>query len=332
MSLRHRLGAIVYDWPRVLRHILGDWTKIRNRNESITSDGRGVACHWTYSSSLHIATVYATASRLLLRRALHDWPVLLSDDPRLDDGRADVSFLIGHRGLERLPNLLATLRSIAGQRGVRWECIVVEQSHSPQIREALPPWVRHVHTKVAENADYNRAAAFNAAAEHARGDLLILQDNDILVPADYAAEAAARVREGWHFVDLKRFVFYVGEPETARVQNGLPIDATTPVTIVQNLKGGTVAVTREAYAAVGGLDEGFVGWGGEDLEFWERARAHGGVYEYGYLPLIHLWHAPQRGKVAGELAPAQQRYLRLQAIPPAERTQRLLDQRGVSTA
>jgi hypothetical protein len=75
MTLRHRLGALIYDWPRFLRHIGGDWTLIRNRDETITSDGRGVRCEWLYSSDLHIASVYPSAGRMLMRRAFRDWPV-----------------------------------------------------------------------------------------------------------------------------------------------------------------------------------------------------------------------------------------------------------------
>ena len=118
MSVRHRLGALVYDWPRFLRHIGGDWTLIRNRNESIVSDGRGVRCDWIYSSELHIAKVYPIAARMLMRRVFRDWPIALRDQPVSVSNTPEVSFLIGHRGTSRLPNLLATLSSIAGQSGI----------------------------------------------------------------------------------------------------------------------------------------------------------------------------------------------------------------------
>ena len=76
---------------------------------------------------------------------------------------------------------------------------------------------------------------------------------------------------------------------------GLVLDE-APEAIVQNLEaGGSVAITPEAYNRIGGMDESFIGWGGEDNEFWERAQTCK-VWPYGYLPLVHLWHHSQPDK------------------------------------
>ena len=310
MSLRTQLGALVYDWPRFLRHIGSDWEQIRNRDETLLSDGRGVVCQWEFSSELHLAKASPLAARWLFRRAFGEWPLARRDAPPERDAAPEVSFVIGHRGLERLPNLLETLRSIAGQSDAAIECIVVEQSASREIESALPAWVRYVHTPVPADMPYCRSATFNAGARVAHGEALILHDNDILVPESYAAEVLARVREGAAFVDLKRFLFYLSQDETL-------------TSIEQNLQGGSIAATRAAYRAVGGFDEGFVGWGGEDNDFRERAHALGGVYAFGYLPMIHLWHPPQPGK-RDAAAPAVRRYWEeIRHIPPLERIRRL---------
>jgi hypothetical protein len=320
MSLRHRLGALIYDWPRFLRTVaFGDWMLMRNRRERIVSDGRGVRCEWEYTSDLHIADVYPGAGRSLMRKALRRWPIVLGDAPQ-QTGNPRVSFLIGHRGLERLPNLLATLRSIAGQ-SIAVECIVIEQSAQREIESVLPAWVRYLHTPVTGEA-YCRAATFNAAVRMARGEVLIAHDNDMLVPAAYAAEVLARADEGWQFVDPKRFIFYLTEADSRALFDGVPLRDDQAATVVQNLKGGSIAATREAYLAIGGFDEDFVGWGGEDNEFWERAHAYGRVYEYGYLPLVHLWHRAQPGKHDAE-APAVKRYYDVREIAAEERIARL---------
>jgi hypothetical protein len=69
------------------------------------------------------------------------------------------------------------------------------------------------------------------------------------------------------------------------------------------------------------MDESFIGWGGEDNEFWERA-ATLKVWPWADLPLIHLWHSAQPGKHDASFATAQ-RYLELAQIDPRERIARL---------
>ncbi|MGH8106448.1 MAG: galactosyltransferase-related protein, partial [Arenimonas sp.] len=69
-----------------------------------------------------------------------------------------------------------------------------------------------------------------------------------------------------------------------------------PESIMQNSEGGgSIAITRKAYEEIGGFDESFIGWGGEDNEFWERAKTRR-LWPYAFLPIVHLWHAAQPGK------------------------------------
>jgi hypothetical protein len=322
-TLRHRAGALIHDWPRFLRV---PWLRMHNRNERVTHDERGVRCEWQFTSDLHIAKVFPSTGVRIMRKAFADWPIELRAEPVVEPAaiEPEVSFVIGHRGLARLPHLRATLRSIAGQRDAGVECIVVEQSAAPEIASELPSWVRYVHTPVpAPDYGYNRAWTLNVGARIARGELLVLHDNDMLCPARYAAEALARKREGWDFLELKRFTFYLSEADTREVFATGRVCTGVPATIVQNLHGASIAVARDAYAGVGGFDESFVGWGGEDNEFWERALERGRVYAFGYLPFIHLWHAPQPGKLAGDEAAAVRLYRERTHIPAAERIARL---------
>jgi hypothetical protein len=97
---------------------------------------------------------------------------------------------------------------------------------------------------------------------------------------------------------------------------------TAPEAVWQNWKGGTLAIRRDAYFRIGGFDERFVDWGGEDDEFFDRCRVLK-QYDFGYLPFIHLWHEPQPTKSS----PVRDRNLNLLAkllqIPPEERIREL---------
>lgn len=299
---------------------------MRNRNERlIAHDSRTSArCDWQWTSDLHLAKVFPALGRLLMKRALHDWPIALQAAPISNNTNLQLSFVIGHRGLERLPHLLLTLQSIAAQRGVSFECIVVEQSAVPELQDQLPSWVRHIHTPLPyDNMPYSRSWAFNVGVGCAKADTVILHDNDMLVPMDYGRQVVARTADGFDAMNLKRFVFYLGQAHSAAVFAGKEsLEQHPPREVVQNLEaGGSLAITREAYFSIGGFDESFVGWGGEDNEFWERAQTLK-LWAYGFLPLVHLWHKPQPEKCA-ENRPTTDLLERLSSIGAENRIKEL---------
>lgn len=337
-SLRHKLGAIAYDLPRFVNAMgssrangsdIARWVYYCNRNERlmVAPDRQGVACDWQWTSDLHIAKVFPSLGLRLMTRTLADWPITLRPEPEVQTAPTEVSFIIGHRGQARLPHLLLTLQSIAAQSQVACECIVVEQSVTPEIQSALPSWVRYMHTPLPQaDMPYCRSWAFNVGAQMAQGGLLVLHDNDLLVPHDYAAQLMKRFDEGYEVINLKRFIFYLSETHAGRMlatQQLLLNEA--PEAIMQNAQGGgSIAIARDAYFAIGGFDESFIGWGGEDLEFWERAKTRS-VWPYAYLPIVHLWHEAQPGKRAingNGLHTAKLIKQRL-AIPPAVRIDEL---------
>jgi len=202
--------------------------------------------------------------------------------------------LIGESMLA-IPLLSLVLASIAAQVGVAVECVVLEQSDEPRIADRLPEWVRYLHTPIPEGMPYSRSWAFNVGARAARGPLLVFHDNDMIVPRRYAAELLDLRRRGFEVINIKRFVFYLSAGETMRVLEGKTIEG-PPERVIQNLEGGgSVAVDRETFFEIGGFDESFVGWGGEDNEFWERSSVRA-VWPWGYVPLVHLHHAEQPEK------------------------------------
>lgn len=323
------LGVLLKDLPRYLPALLGGdagYLALRNRTERLepAPDGSGYRCDWQWTADLHAPKILPFLGRWLMQRALADHPIRRQPQPEHISDQPEVSFIIGHRGMARLPHLLATLESIAGQRGTTLECIVVEQERESQLAGRLSNWVRHIHTPPPTTGmPYSRSWAFNVGAKHARGSLLILHDNDILVPADYASLHLSKVSQGYEVVNLKRFIFFLDEASTNTLfEKGGDLSGITPASIMQNAEGGgSIAIIREAFERIGGMDESFIGWGGEDNEFWERAQTCK-VWPYGCLPLVHLWHPSQPGKYQG-VNPTLKHYRDLSAIPPADRIARL---------
>jgi hypothetical protein len=333
LQTRRWLGAAVREWPLYLRGLAaGDsrYLSLHNRSEKLESGPGGVGwrCDWQWTSDLHAPKLLPGLGRALLRRSLADHPIAAAEAPAtVASAQPEISFIIGHRGAERLPHLLRTLASIAAQRDIALECLVVEQDVKQQLPKVLPTWVRHVHTPPpVADMPYCRSWTFNVGVQHARGQLLVLHDNDMLVPNDYGARLLAHFRQGFELINLKRFIFYLTPRHTSALFAGnAELTDCSPLAITQNLEcGGSVAISRSAYDRIGGMDESFIGWGGEDNEFCERTQTLR-VWPYAYLPLVHLWHPAQPAKQSAD-NPTMQRFQKLSAIPPAERIDHLRSQ------
>jgi glycosyltransferase involved in cell wall biosynthesis len=187
-----------------------------------------------------------------------------------------------------------TIASIAAQAEVAIECIVVEQSAESLLAKALPPWVRYVHTPPPRpGMPYSRSWAFNVGARFAKGQWLVLHDNDLLVPSLYAFRITQTGLCGFDAARLQRFVFYLSKEGTdALLASPRALFRTPPVRVVQNCEGGTLAVRRSVYWEIGAHDEGFEGWGGEDNELFDRLLTRR-LHDHSYLPFVHLYHALQ---------------------------------------
>lgn len=333
--MRQKIGAVVFDLPRFLWAMrpsgsqdrrAAPWIFFHNRRERLKtgSSANGASCDWQWTTDLNIAKVFPLLGSRLREKALRDWPIKFASQPKQLADKPDVSFIIGHRGKARLPHLLITLETIAAQRDVSFECVVVEQSASPEVRTEIPSWVRYVHTPLPRaDMPYSRSWAFNVGARNANSELLILHDNDMLVPESYAAEVVAKFKAGNEVINLKRFIFYQSEAHTNRIISGERLlNIAPPSSVVQNLEaGGSLAISKEAHFRIGGFDESFVGWGGEDNEFWERAQTQT-VWPYGYLPIVHLWHPSQPEKHDPSRFTASLLESR-SSIPPTERIREL---------
>ena len=331
IKLKEWLGVLLLDtwrYEKALRSTGKEWLQLCNRNESLVSspDGRGAGCDWRWSSPLHAPGFVKSWGKRLLSRALSEYPLDLGDE-LIGSKSAEprISFIIGHRGMERLPHLNLTIRSIANQKEVPIECIIVEESEKSELQGRIPSWVKYIHLPAGKKQPYNRSRTFNAGARIAEGNILVFHDNDMLLPVVYAAELLKKFIAGFQVVNLKRFIFYLTRQHTDHVFANESITMEPPECILQNLTGGgSLAVEKKAYFAIGGFDEGFVGWGGEDVEFWERAQTLK-VYNFHHLPLIHLWHSSQPEKTADKNSQAMNRWRELSDIDVNERIRRLTE-------
>lgn len=64
----------------------------------------------------------------------------------------------------------------------------------------------------------------------------------------------------------------------------------------RNTFSGVLAVPRGLWEEVGGFDERFVGWGFDDLAFWDACNAVGGGFDRVPGVIAHLWHPQDRSQ------------------------------------
>lgn len=178
-------------------------------------------------------------------------------------------------------------------------------------RKQLPGAQIVVGTDRAEHLSFSKSAAVNDGVSRANGDVLVIVDADGYISVDavlYCAKEIRRAREEGHrlwYVPYRQF-YRLTEQASDRVLESSPSDPylfptpPNPEDIQSRLGSGAgrghwygaliQIVPREAFYEVGGWDERFRGWGGEDHSIM---RATDTLYwRHKTLPgqVLHLWH------------------------------------------
>ena len=136
---------------------------------------------------------------------------------------------------------------------------------------------------------WSKPRAVNTAVKAARGDVLVIVDADCTV--DRATLDRFPLDAPWSqpFSDVARLT----RAQTSTL-TGCPPDAATFPTDVQTgrraVGGGLVVVQRDVWANLGGWDERFEGWGGEDTWLGKTLTRAVGAPATLDAVLYHLWH------------------------------------------
>ncbi|OYP39160.1 hypothetical protein CGZ80_00490 [Rhodopirellula sp. MGV] len=308
--LRQQLGCWLHErWkaefvlrmPRLARQIGWSWMDLCNRDESlsISTDGETRICDWSDSSQLTLAKVFPSVANRLFKYCQSQHPILLVDRNRLENTQhPDASILIAIGGRTRLPLLHLTLMSLIGQTGVSIEIIVCEIGPRAELEHQLPTGIRYLHVPMDNANGFNKSIALNRAAELATGEVLLVHDGDYVVPADFVRTTLTQIGSA-DGIRPCRFIFHLDRVTTQRVleQHRLP-EVVGIEKIVQN-NPTPMAVKRDAYQRIGGHDEDYFGWGGEDTEFISRLRTSS-MIEGGTTFALHLWHPAAPKKASGD--------------------------------
>jgi hypothetical protein len=143
---------------------------------------------------------------------------------------------------------------------------------------------------------FNRSAGVNLAAQLAGNwDVAVIADSDSYAPFEQILTACAKARLTGKLVAAFDRVIEVSEAATNEIMwHGDLLNVTDGnIRTKDHLTQSTMlAVPRTLWETVGGFDERFRGWGGEDNAFWHACKVIAGPPLRIDGPAYHLWHPP----------------------------------------
>lgn len=187
---------------------------------------------------------------------------------------------------ERPEALRQTLRALAlvDYPRERWEVLVVDNGSSAETLAAVRRDIDAIEVTVHWHQQSRRgpAAARNLGVQHARGAIVVLIDNDILVPTDFVARHVKNVQQHpgcWivgrivHQTELRATPF--GRYRDALWEQFHELFGRGGLTEIASMSAANVALPAGDFRRLGGFDEAFAIASCEDWDLAYRARKAG---------------------------------------------------------
>lgn len=200
-----------------------------------------------------------------------------------------VTYVIGYRHrIDRIINLRKVLEWLSSFNNV--DIIIVEQDKYSKISHLN---LRATHVFIKSDKPYNRSWAFNVALKRNRNPVIIFGDCDIVMDPQ---ELVNSINELNNFDVISPYssVLDLTPEETNYPFNMLPKIERAGRGENDNQKinlcGGIVIFKTESILKIGGWNEDFIGWGGEDDFQTIKVKKLGLTYKEMPYRCYHFWH------------------------------------------
>lgn len=216
------------------------------------------------------------------------------------------SYILSFRddGCGRLENLFAVLEWMASLE--RTQFLVVEQDDAPcPGMSSLPDSVEHVF--LFNPGPFNKSWGFNVGAKRSSGEVLALADADILVDTTVVKACLGECREKFDAINPFSTLVDLDPERTETFRRTRDLVTRQQELINRDYKGqylcfcgGIYVIRKSSYLRLGGQDERFLGWGGEDdamsvkINLLEQTATNQSGRAY------HLYHEPPSAQVADD--------------------------------
>lgn len=208
------------------------------------------------------------------------------------------SYLIAYREGPGRRRALDAVLAWLGEIG-ELEIILVEQDSYPRLTaDTLPANGKLLFAR--NTGPFNKSWGLNVAARNAGSDVIAIGDADMVTDPGELRRCFASCRERFDAVNPYARLVDLSESQTRAYTDGLlaladiPRSGNTDRTTGGEhppFCGGICMFRREVFFALGGMDESFQGWGGEDDALslnLARYTTNTAVYRAGIA--YHLWH------------------------------------------
>jgi len=147
-----------------------------------------------------------------------------------------------------------------------------------------------------DSGPFNRSAAINYAARQVDWDIAVIADSDTWVPVHNLEAAIATAADTGQLTSALTAVAELDQHCTEEILDGHFDITALGIDRIRNgnldTQSSILAVPRAMWDNIGGFDERFVGWGGEDNAFWRAATILAGHPQRIPGLAFHLWHLP----------------------------------------
>ncbi len=202
----------------------------------------------------------------------------------------------------RLRNLLACLLALRDQScpRERYQVTVVETDAEPRWEDVIRPFADH-YVFASKPGPFNKSWTVNVGVRHTPGqpEAICILDADVLADRQFVERNAARLRRpgtGGHLTYRNMLTF--DEPATShaireRVQRRKAEADPDHFCgfMLRRPPGCCLWVRSTAFERIGGMDERYEGWGGEDYDFLHRLDLDCPLDYYDDW-LLHMHHPP----------------------------------------
>jgi GT2 family glycosyltransferase len=218
--------------------------------------------------------------------------------PATKDDLPDLDIIITFRATHasRVASLARVLSHYGQLSGA--EILVIEQDKAPATLPAFPAEAKRLF--VFNPGPFNKSWGFNVGARQSDRGLLLFADADLLLAPKALVQAVRLCRSRVAAANPFDRLTDLDETESAQICAGSSAPDWTRSdgrntrrdNEVLNFCGGAFMIRRDVFLALGGFDERFLGWGGEDDAMAFKLKRSGqALGQVEGSTAQHLWHA-----------------------------------------